>query len=120
MIDKIWARHLGLVAVSSGLAAATVFCLMTTVTLSNIEAISGQVPFDMRPLGYGPQDAVTLLKSLGVEGRSYYLTHQIPLDTVYPALLALTLVTTNCWFFMMSPHVAGYVDDVTTFRWLCR
>ncbi|MGB0439564.1 MAG: hypothetical protein ACPGFC_05590, partial [Paracoccaceae bacterium] len=31
------------------------------------------------------------------EGRRYYLSHQIPLDTMYPALLALTLVSLMRW-----------------------
>lgn len=103
MKDRIWTRHLGLVAVGSGLAAATIYVLMTTVTLSHLEAISGHVPFDMRPSGYGPQDAAALLDGLGAEGRNYYLTRQIPLDTAYPALLALTLVAAICWFARRLP-----------------
>ncbi len=103
MIDRICTRHSGLAAVGCGLAAATVYYLMTTVTLSHLEAISGHVPFDMRPSGYGLQDATALLDGLGAQGRSYYLTRQIPLDTVYPALLALTLVTTICWLGRRIP-----------------
>lgn len=104
MIDRIGARHLGLAATGFGLAAATVYYLMITVTLSHLEAISGHVPFDMRPLGYGPQDAAALLEGLGAEGRSYYLTRQIPLDTIYPALLALTLVAMICWLGRRIPN----------------
>jgi len=103
MIDTIWARHLGLAAVGFGLAAATVYYLMITVTLSHLEAISGHVPFDMRLLGYGPQEAAALLEGLSAQGRRYYLTRQIPLDTVYPALLALTLIATNCWLGQRIP-----------------
>lgn len=103
MIDRIRVSLLGLAAVGFGLAAATVYSLMITVTLSHLEAISGHVPFDMRPLGYGPQVAAALLEGLGAEGRSFYLTRQIPLDTAYPALLALTLVATICWFGQRIP-----------------
>jgi hypothetical protein len=71
---------------------------MITVTLAQIQAVSGQVPFDMRPVGYSPQDATALLEGLGVEGRQYYLQRQIPLDTLYPALLALTLIFAMRWF----------------------
>ena len=60
MIDTIWARNIALAAIGFGLAAATVYYLMITVTLSHLGAISGLVPFDMRPLGYGPQDAAAL------------------------------------------------------------
>ena len=103
MIDTIWARHLGLAAVGFGLAAATVYYLMITVTLSHLEAISGHVPFDMRPSGYGPQDAAALLEGLTAQGRRYYLTRQIPLDIAYPALLALTLIATIFWFGQRMP-----------------
>lgn len=103
MIDTIWARNLGVAAVGFGWAAATVYYLMITVTLSHLGAISGHVPFDMRPLGYGPQDAAAFLEGLTAEGRNYYLTHQIPLDTAYPALLALTLVAMICWFGQRIP-----------------
>ena len=41
MIDTIWARHVGLAAIGFGLAAATVYYLMVTVTLYHLECISG-------------------------------------------------------------------------------
>jgi len=97
MIDRIWARHFGVAAVCFGGVGALIYALMITVTLAHLAAVSGQVPFDMRPMGYSPQDAQMLLEGLGVEGRRYYLSHQIPLDTVYPALLALTLVSLMRW-----------------------
>ena len=103
MIDRIWTKHLGLATICFGGLGALIYGLMMTVTLAHIEAISGQVPFDMRPMGYNPQDAAALLEGLGVEGRRYYLSYQIPLDTVYPALLALTLITTICWFGQRIP-----------------
>lgn len=93
MIDGIWARHLGLAAVGFGLIGAAVYYLMMTVTLAHLKDVSGHVPFDMRPFGYGPADAAALLEGLGAEGRSYYLKRQIPLDIAYPALLALTLIS---------------------------
>ncbi len=105
MIDRIWKRHFGLAAASFGGIAALIYILMVRVTLAHIEAVSGQVPFDMRPLGYGPQAAAALLEGLGVAGRGYYLSHQIPLDTAYPALLALTLISAMQWLGQsMSPH----------------
>jgi hypothetical protein len=103
MIDRIWTRHLGLATICVGGLGALIYGLMVTVTLAHIETVSGQVPFDMRPMGYGPPDAATLLEGLGVEGRKYYLNYQVPLDTVYPALLALTLVATICWLDRRIP-----------------
>ena len=77
---------------------------MVGVTLAHLEIVSGQVPFDMRPFGYSPSDAATLLEALGADGRAYYLSRQIPLDTLYPALLALTLSSSICWFGRRLPN----------------
>ncbi|MGB0440979.1 MAG: hypothetical protein ACPGFC_12900, partial [Paracoccaceae bacterium] len=71
MVDGFWTRHSGRAAVCCGAVGGTIYVLMMTVTLARIEGISGQVPFDMRPLGYSPQDAATLLEGLGHEGRRY-------------------------------------------------
>ena len=104
MTKRILSKHAGLIAVGSGLIAASLYFLMITVTLAHIQAISGQVPFDMRPFGYGPIEAATLLDSLGAEGREYYLSRQITLDTFYPAMLALTLISTILWFGQRMPN----------------
>ncbi len=98
MAKTIWSRHSGMAAFCFGTIAAAIYLLMIAVTLPHIESIAGQAPFDMRPLGYGPKDAAALLEALGVDGRRYYLTHQLPLDTLYPALLALTLIAAITWF----------------------
>ena len=98
MMNNFWSRHVGKIAICSGMIGASVYWLMINVTLAQIQAISVQVPFDMRPLGYSPAEAAALLAGLTADGRAYYLTHQIPLDTIYPAMLALTLVAMNSWF----------------------
>jgi len=103
MIDRIWAKHLGMAVVCFGGVGALIYAVMITVTLAHLAAVSGQVPFDMRPSGYSPQEATALLEGLGVEGRRYYLNRQIPLDTAYPALLALTLVSLMRWFGQSIP-----------------
>lgn len=100
----MFSKHIGLVAVGSGLIGASIYLLMINVTLAHIEAVSGQVPFDMRPFGYSSTEAATLLEALGVEGRAYYLSHQIALDTLYPVMLALTLIATICWFGRRMPN----------------
>ena len=78
---------------------AIFFCLATTAiylcmilgTLQHLESISGLKPFDMRPMGYTPTEANDLLAALKAEGRQYYLSRQLLLDTVYPALMAISL-----------------------------
>ncbi|MBO9406848.1 hypothetical protein J7399_05380 [Shimia sp. R9_1] len=104
MIHTLLSRCIGFATLGCGLIATVIYVLMITVTLAQIEAISGQVPFDMRPHGYSPSDAATLLDALGADGREYYLSRQIPLDTMYPALLALTLSSTFCWFGRRMPN----------------
>ena len=104
MIHTLLSRYIGFATLGCGLIATVIYVLMITVTLAQIEAISGQVPFDMRPHGYSPSDAATLLDALGADGREYYLSRQIPLDTMYPALLAVTLSSTFCWFGRRMPN----------------
>ncbi|PRY26951.1 hypothetical protein CLV78_1011056 [Aliiruegeria haliotis] len=97
MTNGILSRHIGVIAIGCGVIGASIYLLMIKVTLAHIEAVSGYVPFDMRPIGYSPADAATLLEALGAEGRAYYLSYQILLDTLYPAALALTLIATLLW-----------------------
>ena len=104
MTNRHLSKHIGKVAVGSGLIGASIYLLMINITLAHIEAVSGHVPFDMRPFGYGSLEAATLLEALGVEGRAYYLSHQIALDTLYPAMLTLTLIATICWFGQRMPN----------------
>jgi hypothetical protein len=103
MLKKMRARP-GLAAGILGSVASGIYVLMITLTLARLEAISGQVPFDMRPLGYSPFEATRILEGLGQEGRMYYLTCQIPLDTLYPGLLMLTLSATLYWLHLQTPH----------------
>ncbi|MEP3295658.1 MAG: hypothetical protein ABJO27_04115 [Pseudoruegeria sp.] len=96
-------RPIGGVAIIFAMGAISIYLLMVTVTLAHLQEVSGSVPFDMRPFGYGPTDARILLDALGAEGRTYYLKRQIPLDSLYPALLALTLMTAICWIGRRHP-----------------
>ncbi|WP_298835514.1 hypothetical protein [uncultured Roseobacter sp.] len=104
MTNRILSKHIGIIAVGSGLIGASIYLLMINITLVHIEAVSGHFPFDMRPFGYGSTEAATLLGALGAEGRAYYLSHQIALDTLYPAMLTLTLIATICWFGQRMPN----------------
>jgi len=63
-------------------AAMLVYLLMVFGSLAEIERITGVRAFDMRPTGYSFADALALISALGEEGRRFYLTVQIPLDTV--------------------------------------
>ena len=78
-------------------AAMLVYCLMVFGSLADIERITGLRAFDMRPTGYTYADALALISALGEEGRRVYLTIQIPLDTLYPALLAIASASSLHW-----------------------
>jgi hypothetical protein len=97
MLVSIFSAYPGRAAVGLGLFGAGLYLAMTGITLAHVEAVSGRAPFDMRPFGYGPAEAADLLETLGAQGRAYYLTRQIPLDTLYPAILALTLIAATAW-----------------------
>ena len=78
-------------------AAILVYFLMVFGTLADIERITGVRAFDMRLTGYSYADALALISALGDEGRRIYLMRQIPLDTVYPALLAISSASSLVW-----------------------
>ena len=87
----------GRAAAVFGTAATAVYLAMVLGTLPALEAQAGMMPFDLRPTGYSTDTALALLRALGAEGRFYYLTRQLPLDTLYPALMALTLSSLYRW-----------------------
>lgn len=89
--------HNGKAAILFGLGAMIIYLLMVLGTLRHLSDLAMMQPFDLRPTGYSQADAASLLDALGETGRHYYLTRQIPLDTLYPALLALTLISTLRW-----------------------
>ncbi len=95
---RLLRRNLALALVLCCLGAVGVYGLMVQVTLAHLQTVSGLVPLDMRPFGYGQDDVSALFGALGAPGRNYYLTRQIPLDLAYPALMGQSLVLANMWF----------------------
>lgn len=59
-----------------------------------LKAAGGLLPFDLRLVGYTPDDAAQYLAAISDEGRHFYLTTQSMLDTFFPALFALSLMLT--------------------------
>jgi hypothetical protein len=119
-------KQYGRQAALFGLAAAGIYLLMIFVTLAHIETLSGLRPFDMRPGGYSAEQANSLINALESIGRRYYLTRQIPLDLVYPSLMALTLVSLLKWlgsrdvsqklvrigiWFSITAAIADYLEN---------
>jgi hypothetical protein len=60
-------------------------------TLAHLQALAGgAAPFDIRPLGYSYEEARSFLAATGEQGRAYYLSRQLILDTVYPPFYAVS------------------------------
>lgn len=104
MMKPTKSRRLGAATLALATASTIIYLLMIRVTLPTLLETSGQIAFDMRPFGYSPQDAAQLLQGLGENGRRFYLTWQIPLDILYPALLASTLICAALWLGKRQPH----------------
>lgn len=68
-----------------------VYTLMLTITIpKTLEFANGMKLLDMMPMGYDLNYVSELFASLGANGRSTYLTNQLPVDMIYPLLFGLT------------------------------
>jgi hypothetical protein len=99
-------------------AAILVYFFMVFGTLADIEWIAGVRAFDMRPTGYSYRDALELISALGDEGRRIYLMRQIPLDTVYPALLAISSASSLNWLSKSFGSTARWYRAVAPMAYL--
>lgn len=75
-------------------AALALYLTMVLGPLAQLAELAGERVFDMRPAGYDLADATRILAALGAEGRRLYQAVQIPLDTLYPAMMAMMI---SCW-----------------------
>ena len=81
-------------------AAATVYVIMLSFSIPRVQSYAPELRlFDLSPAGYNQDEAMNLLHSLGDEGRSAYLFPQLALDTVYPALFAISLSLLLIWIY---------------------
>lgn len=77
------------------------YAVMMFGTLAHLAGLAeGAEPFDLRPLGYTVGDARSLLALLGEEGRAYYASAQLAIDSVYPATYALSRALLLWWLTM--------------------
>ncbi len=84
------------------------YLVMIFVTLPLLrEMAGGMEPFDMLPTGYDADYAMSFIGSIGPEGRTFYLTRQIPLDLVYPGLFAITYSLIWVWLSKKINRVPG-------------
>src|SRR6476661_3899679 len=81
------------VIVSTALLAFMMFW-----TLAYLRRVSGGLtPFDLRPFGYSFDEARTFLFAISDIGRNYYLDVQLQVDTVAPAVYALSRCLLLLW-----------------------
>ncbi|MCK0172315.1 hypothetical protein MWU53_14725 [Aliiroseovarius sp. S1123] len=74
-------------------AMVLVYCAMVLWSLPIIMSdANGLMPFDLRPSGYTTEEARAFLSALSESGRAHYLGVQHKLDTLYPGLMALSLI----------------------------
>jgi hypothetical protein len=103
---------LGLLAVSVVLWAVMVFG-----TLAHLSAAAeGAQPFDLRPRGYSVGEARALLTMLGEAGRAYYADVHLVLDTIYPAIYALSRTLAIWW--LAEPGRLRAAPIAPAIRWI--
>ncbi|MFK7806107.1 MAG: hypothetical protein AB8G95_31040 [Anaerolineae bacterium] len=103
--------------------------IYATMLIATIPAVQAHAPglplFDMSPAGYSFEYAATLLEALGADGRSIYLSQQLPLDFIYPGLFAISYTCLLIWlfrkgfaadspvfYFAFVPFLAGLFDYI--------
>lgn len=80
-----------------------VYLTMLLYTIPKVESFApGIALFDLSPTGYSYQHAISLLESLGQEGRNVYLYQQLPVDFIYPGLFAVSCSLLLTWLFSKS------------------
>jgi hypothetical protein len=60
----------------------------------------GLLPFDIRPKGYNYTEARAFLEAIGEQGRAYYASPELLIDTFYPPLYAVSRGLALWWLTM--------------------
>ena len=107
--DSIMDRFIDkMVGVASGrnvliffIPSLAVYLLMLFHTIPGVESYAPEMKiFDLSPSGYSYDYAVKLLSALGNDGRKEYLSRQLPLDFIYPALFSISSFLMLAWLFL--------------------
>jgi hypothetical protein len=70
-------------------------------TLARLERLAdGLTPFDIRPKGYSYTEARAFLEAIGEQGRRYYASPELVIDTLYPPLYAVSRGLALWWLTM--------------------
>ncbi len=97
-------------------ASGVLWAVMFFGTLAHLAQLAGgAAPFDVRPRGYSYEAARTFLAAIGEQGRAYYLSPELVLDSFYPPLYAVSRGFALWWLTMPGRSR----DAATPFRWRC-
>ena len=107
MTDWIGTVSTGRTVLLLFVATQIIYLAMLLFTLPHLQHLAGGMkPFDLLPQGYDSVYAGNFMEAIGPEGRRFYLTRQIPLDLVYPALFAMAFAVMWVWL-LNSYHCAS-------------
>jgi prepilin signal peptidase PulO-like enzyme (type II secretory pathway) len=88
---------------------------MNLWTAPRLEELAGGLRLlEMRIAGYSLDDAQNFIAAIGDEGTALYLDRQLPLDTVFPPLLAAVLFLFYRWLFRGKAALTIGVAALTT------
>ena len=123
-IDKLIGIANGRNVIIFFIPSLAVYLLMLFHTIPGVESYVPEMKiFDLLPSGYSYDYAVGLLSALGNDGRNEYLSRQLPLDFIYPALFSISSFLMLAWLFLkrydkgsrifylcLVPVIAGIFD----------
>jgi hypothetical protein len=94
--------------------SVALWAVLAFITVPQLQQLAGGLaPFDVRPRGYGYEDAQALFIALGEEGRAYYLSPELALDTIFPPAYA-ALGVLALWWLTMAGRVC---DEAMPIAW---
>ncbi len=92
------------------LSAALAYGVLVLGFAPRVEA-GGLLPFDLRPLGYSPDEARAFLRALTPAGKAAYLGPVRITDTIFPILFTLTLcLPLRRWLWALPALAYGLLD----------
>jgi hypothetical protein len=81
------------------IATNIIYVFMLTVTIPKVMSFAnGMKLLDMMPTGYTPEYVNSLLSKLGEMGRHAYLFNQLPVDMIYPGMVAINYCLVIAYF----------------------
>ena len=78
-----------IIPIAAALAFALLLCMIWYSWQVLVPSAGGLLPFDARPFGYDPEEALAYLRQLDSSGRAVYLLEMHWLDTAFPPVAAL-------------------------------